>query len=109
MNIFYRQLLSSIAIILASFSVNSAIVTYNYNGIVSEVESSAQKFFAPFDLLGEQVTGSFTSDTSAPIHGKLKTSYYWWSVHDSDRPALTSSVEFGDMLFRLNNEGVYQA
>ena len=109
MNISYRQLLSSIAFIFASFSVNSAIVTYNFNGVVSEIENSALEFFDPFDLLGEQVTGSFTLDTSAPIRGRLETGYYWWSVHDNDRPALTSSVEFGDMLFRLNNEGVYQA
>jgi len=107
MNISYRQLLSSIAFIFASFSVNSAIVTYNFNGFVSEVENSAQEFFEPFDLLGEQVTGSFTLDTSAPIRGRLETSYYWWSVHDNDRPAMTSSISFGDMLFKLNNEGVY--
>ncbi|NKX21282.1 hypothetical protein HGF60_06310 [Alteromonadaceae bacterium A_SAG2] len=109
MNISYRQLLSSIAFIFASFSVNSAIVTYNFNGFVSEVENSAQEFFDPFGLLGEQVTGSFTLDTSAPIRGRLETSYYWWSVHDNERPAITSSIEFGDMVFRLNNEGVYQA
>ncbi|AXT37209.1 hypothetical protein D1814_00130 [Alteromonas sp. BL110] len=108
MNISYRQLLSSIALIFASFSVNSAIVTYNFNGFVSEVENSALEFFDPFDLLGEQVTGSFTLDTSAPIRGRLETSYYWWSVHDNDRPAITSSISFGDMLFKLNNEGVYQ-
>lgn len=107
MNISYRQLLSSIAFIFASFSVNSAIVTYNFNGFVSEVENSAQEFFEPFDLLGEQVTGSFTLDTSAPIRGRLETSYYWWSVHDNDRPAMTSSISFGDMFFKLNNEGVY--
>ena len=107
MNIFYRPLLSSIAFIFASFSVNSAIVTYNFNGLVSEIENSAQEFFDPFDLLGEQVTGSFTLDTSAPIRGRLETSYYWWSVHDNERPALTSSISFGDMLFKLNNEGVY--
>jgi len=109
MNISYRQLLSSIALIFASFSVNSAIITYNFNGFVSEVENSAQEFFDPFGILGEQVTGSFTLDTSAPIRGRLETNYYWWSVHDNDRPALTSSIEFGDMLFQLNNEGVYQA
>ena len=109
MNISYRQLLSSIALIFASVSVNSAIVTYNFNGFVSEVENSAQEFFDPFSLLGEQVTGSFTLDTSAPIRGRLETSYYWWSVHDNERPAITSSIEFGDMLFQLNNEGVYQA
>ncbi len=107
MNIFYRPLLSSIAFIFASFSVNSAIVTYNFNGLVSEIENSAQEFFDPFGLLGEQVTGSFTLDTSAPIRGRLETSYYWWSVHDNERPALTSSISFGDMLFKLNNEGVY--
>ena len=107
MNISYRQLLSSIAFIFASFSVNSAIVTYNFNGVVSEIENSALEFFDPFDLLGEQVTGSFTLDTSAPIRGRLETSYYWWSVHDNERPALTSSISFGDMLFKLNNEGVY--
>jgi len=107
MNIFYRPLLSSIAFIFASFSVNSAIVTYNFNGFVSEIENSAQEFFDPFGLLGEQVTGSFTLDTSAPIRGRLETSYYWWSVHDNERPALTSSISFGDMLFKLNNEGVY--
>jgi len=45
MNISYRQLLSSIALIFASVSVNSAIVTYNFNGFVSEVENSAQEFF----------------------------------------------------------------
>ena len=107
MNISYRQLLSSIAFIFASFSVNSAIVTYNFNGFVSEVENSAQEFFNPFGLLGEQVTGSFTLDTSAPIRGRLETGYYWWSVHDNDRPALTSNISFGDMFFKLNNEGVY--
>lgn len=107
MNTSYRQLLSSIAFIFASFSVNSAIVTYNFNGFVSEVENSAQEFFNPFGLLGEQVTGSFTLDTSAPIRGRLETGYYWWSVHDNDRPALTSNISFGDMFFNLNNEGVY--
>ena len=107
MNISYRQLLSSIALIFASFSVNSAIVTYNFNGFVSEVENSALEFFDPFGLLGEQVSGSFTLDTSAPIRGRLETNYYWWSVHDADRPALTSSISFGDMFFKLNNEGVY--
>ena len=107
MNISYRQLLSCIAFIFSSFSVNSAIVTYNFNGLVSEIENSAQEFFDPFGLLGEQVTGSFTLDTSAPIRGRLETSYYWWSVHDNERPALTSSISFGDMLFKLNNEGVY--
>ncbi|MDW5285842.1 hypothetical protein R6Y90_12820 [Alteromonas macleodii] len=107
MNISYRQLLSSIALFSASFSVNSAIVTYNFNGFVSEVENSAHEFFDPFSLLGEQVTGSFTLDTSAPIRGRLETSYYWWSVHDNDRPAMTSSISFGDMFFKLNNEGVY--
>lgn len=109
MNISYRQLLSSIALIFASFSVNSAIVTYNFNGFVSEVENSAQEFFDPFSLLGEQVTGSFTLDTSAPINGRVETSWWWWSVHDNDRPAITSSIEVSDMLFQLNNEGVYQS
>lgn len=109
MNISCRQLLSSIAFIFSSFSVNSAIITYSFNGLVSDVENTEQFFFDPVSLLGQQVTGSFTLDTSAPIHGRLETGYYWWSVHDNDRPALTSSVEFGDMLFRLNNEGVYQA
>ena len=108
MNISYRQLLSIIALIFASFSVNSAIVTYNFNGFVSEVENSAQEFFDPFSLLGEQVTGSFTLDTSAPIHGRVETSWWWWSVHDYGRPALTSNIEFGGTLYELNNEGVYQ-
>ena len=108
MNISYRQLLSSIAFIFASFSVNSAIVTYNFNGFVSEVENSAQEFFEPFDLLGEQVTGSFTLDTSAPINGRVETSWWWWSVHDNGRPAITSSIKFGNTLYELNNEGVYQ-
>lgn len=107
MNIPYRRLLYSIAFIFSSFSINSAIVTYSFKGFVSEVESSAQEFFYPFSLLGEQATGSFTFVTSAPIHSRLETSYYWWSLHDNDRPALTSSIEFGDMLFQLNNEGVY--
>ena len=108
MNIPYLQLLSGIAFIFSSFSVNSAIVTYSFNGFVSDVENTAQEFFDPVGLLGQQVTGSFTLDTSAPIRGRLETGYYWWSVHDNDRPALTSNVEFGDMLFQLDNEGVYQ-
>lgn len=108
MDISYRQMLSSIALIFASFSVSSAIVTYNFNGFVSEVENSAQEFFDPFSLLGEQVTGSFTLDTSAPIYGRVETSWWWWSVHDYGRPALTSNIKFGDTLYELNNEGVYQ-
>ncbi|CAI4162470.1 hypothetical protein ALT717_30062 [Alteromonas macleodii] len=44
MNISYRQLLSSIAFIFSSFSVNSAIVTYSFNGFVSEVENTEQFF-----------------------------------------------------------------
>lgn len=108
MNISYLKLLSGIAFIFSSFYVNSAIVTYSFNGFVSDVENTAQEFFDPVGLLGQQVIGSFTLDTSAPINGRLETNYYWWAVHDNDRPALTSSIEFGDMLFQLNNEGVYQ-
>tara|TARA_Y100000052_G_C2946303_1_gene84058 strand:+ start:190 stop:1038 length:849 start_codon:yes stop_codon:yes gene_type:complete len=98
-----------IALFLCSFNASSAIVTFNFEGFVSGVENEEQVFFDPLETMGQSVAGSFTLDTSAPIRGRVETNWWWWSVHDNDRPALTSSVEFGDMLFRLNNEGVYQA
>ena len=97
-----------IALFLCSFNANSAIVTFSFEGFISGVENEEQVFFDPLETMGQSVTGSFTLDTSAPIHGRVETSWWWWSVHDNGRPALTSNIKFGDTLYELNNEGVYQ-
>ncbi len=96
-----------IALFLCSFNASSAIVTFNFEGFVSGVENEEQVFFDPLETMGQSVTGSFTLDTSAPIRGRVETNWWWWSVHDNDRPAMTSSISFGDTFFKLNNEGVY--
>ena len=97
-----------IALFLCSFNASSAIVTFNFEGFVSGVENEEQVFFDPLETMGQSVTGSFTLDTSAPIRGRVETNWWWWSVHDNGRPALTSNIKFGDALYELNNEGVYQ-
>lgn len=41
------------------------------------------------------------------ICGRFEISYYWWFVYDNDCLVLIFNVEFGDMFFWFNNEGVY--